>query len=406
VNACACVAQCNYLDEAIKKKLNWPTMANERVPEYVIDKKESSISDEAVGNDNTTNVKSTTRFPWTYAVNLSETVINIIDTPGLSASSECDTSAILKYLWGLDRLNAICVVVKSDSTSFNEALKRNLRDIFASLHSSASASIVFIITHSKMTHENCRSAPQRIHEYASELGVTDVTNIRNNVFSLDADFVKYLMQCSKNSARISKTQWRKLRNDWHQYAETVTSFVCRLRDMTPHSLRDTLSFNNVKRLVAELAEPLVYVLFAVNTHLSDVKRTKSELEKMIPRVRQLSLEKFVEQYRELRNMSAPRDLPLQVEKLDNFRTVCTSAKCIEIVNGTPLMTKFCCDPCGHSYVFLCDIVARPQGCKACGCPANTHVHKAYQLMPGPRYAVTPGPHYGAMQPALLRARLP
>lgn len=88
--------------------------------------------------------------------------------------------------------------------------------------------------------------------------------------------------------------------------------------LVPHKIKDTISVNEARRVIIQLAQPMADISELICNNLSQIERHKREINKKNQTIDQLK-----------KNLYIPQ-VDIQQEEFTQPRTVCTSAKCRKI----------------------------------------------------------------------------
>ena len=162
-----------------------------------------------------------------------------------------------------------------------------------------------------------------------------------NCFFIDNEAFRYLV-AKKQDYPFVDGQEDSYRQSWNKSVEQTKRMVQRILRSEPHDLKNTTSLNNARKLILELAEPMVQLQKNARANINRIKDKENELNTSNKSKQELA-----------KNLHLDVD-DLESKPLDYPSTVCTARGCCEVisVNGNEKFNykQRCHERCGLSDV--------------------------------------------------------
>ncbi|XP_063922693.1 uncharacterized protein LOC135137079 [Zophobas morio] len=317
--------------------------------------------------------------------------LKLIDTPGVGdprgmEQDNINLDNILAYLATLKKLHAICFIMKSNQTRFTKFVEYCLKQILVRLDKSASQNIIFITTYSKIARYT--TGETRIHcleplvrDIQSRPPNVSIPLSDKNIFALDNEAFKALLEMQEGKT-FSKYELEGLAHSWDISSKEILRLLvyiigdARTSALKPHDVENTISVNEVRFLIEQLA-----------TIIAEVSELIQDMSRLLERhKRNLSLEN--QTLDDLRKQLFKPCVDLQVKELSQPVLVCTDPKCADVIKVKDVTQwhykQRCHDPCYHSgipkemigdpAIINCDAILDNGTCKECGCHWKVHMH--------------------------------
>ena len=203
------------------------------------------------------------------------------------------------------------------------------------------------------------------------------SHIKKNIFCLDNEAFKFV--CSyHDGVDFSEEDMLNFASSWKRSAEETHRFLDYAADRPPHSVDKTMSVNQARGIIFQLAKPLADINDLIETNIQVFNDRKEEIENTNATIDELK-----------RKLMVPQ-VGITTEPLPYPMTVCTGEKCIEtqsIPNSEQLQTIYkqvCHDHCQLDNVDAervpepalqqCWAMQGGQTCTQCGCAWSLHMH--------------------------------
>ncbi|KAJ3655988.1 hypothetical protein Zmor_015094 [Zophobas morio] len=317
--------------------------------------------------------------------------LRLIDTPGVGDPRGTDQDNvnldnILAYLATLKKLHAICFVLKSNQTRFTKFVEYCLKQILTRLDKSASRNIIFITTYSKAagytageTKTNCLMP--LVNDIQSRPPHVSIPLSDSNIFALDNEGFKALLAIQEGK-KYSKHELDGFVYSWEVSSKEIHRLLAYIigdienAALNPHDVENTISINEVRFLVEQLTTPIAEVSALLQDNIRILDRHKKSLSEEDQTLEQLK-----------KQLHIPC-VDLKVKNLTQPVTVCTDAKCADVVKVKQITQwhykQRCHNPCllngipremiGDPGLINCDAMAGKETCQQCGCHWKLHMH--------------------------------
>ncbi|GAB6029632.1 hypothetical protein CHUAL_005369 [Chamberlinius hualienensis] len=394
INAFANYLTFNNLNEAVVKELHALIACH------------FSISDDSYrqqsvhfGHDNNENLEgkgeSATQSCKAYEFPIDNFTLRIIDTPGIGDTrgidqDYCNLNGILKFLSKYKELYAVCILLKPNEAKLTSLFAFCIQQLLSRLHENASNNIVFIFTNSRNTFyrpgDTLIPLQTLLDKIRNAEPHPDIPFSKNNIFCLDNEAFRFLVAL-KNGIRFSEEDRKDFSQSWNKSvneSERLIRYIVEGSDghgLTPHNVGDSLSVNEAREAILDLAKPIANIAKIIQDNLQVLGRHKKDIENCEGDVGKLKSKLYMP------------IVTLDIRELDQPRTVCTGENCREPhqMNGTVTYhyPKKCHDPCyldevprdtvGHETLRHCHAIDfNSANCRHCGCHFSQHMHIYYE----------------------------
>ena len=304
---------------------------------------------------------SVTLCPTAYVLELENIRVNLIDTPGVksthgSSQDKVNAHNVLTFVSAYEKIDLICVVVKSNEARLTENFENCLKEILCNLHDSACNNVVFCVTFSKASNYGPGDTYSVLATFCSrQPKLRDLELSLRTVFCFENETIRYLPEVVRDVE-----QRRSVEQSWNRSTETTQRLLQLAIEVKPHSVIDTLSLNNARRAIVALCQPLVQTAKCVAVNVRELKHAREQIAYCTST--DLSGGKVEIVLRQFRFVQLPYSA-----------TVCTSSKCCVIVKGI-MYERVCHERCRWSpTVRMCRVFNRGGTCVHCGCSYQQHV---------------------------------
>jgi GTPase SAR1 family protein len=260
INAFANYLLYENLADAENKEINFlipqtTTVEDENGREFKL----SDVSPESQSHEQAG--ESVTRCPRTYELKYGSSVVRLIDTAGVNDTrggtiDEQNIDDMLCHISQYRYINAICVLLKSQTNRINPSLRTGLRQIMQNLHTNAQKNLVFCVTFARSSDYEpgqVRGVLRRFVE-AEKLALEVSDRL---IFCFDSESVEYLL---KRQFRADLCNDRKRRNaleSWEESAKSAKEFLDYVQTLPPHKISETSLISYTKRVFGYLMDPLL-----------------------------------------------------------------------------------------------------------------------------------------------------
>ncbi|KAH0821493.1 hypothetical protein GEV33_001298 [Tenebrio molitor] len=329
---------------------------------------------------------------YVFPIGEGQTKLRLIDSPGMGdprgiQQDDINCENILAYLSQLQQLHAICFLMKPTSTRRTVLFEYCVYQLLSRLEKSASKNIIFIFTNTRGTNYTPGDTLSCLKTIIDKIKARPTyVNIplKDNVFSLDNEAFRFLVAI-KNGFKFEADVQERFAESWKKSSTECWRLISYIvgdasRDpIKPHQLANTFSINEARRIIGQLSQPLVDISQLIHENILILEKHKSNLQMENQSLAELK-----------KNLYIPI-IDLEVTHLTQPVTVCTSAKCADLVKvGNTLKWHYrqrCHDPCDCNLNSVKEILSDSNliGCAAmsertctqCTCDFSVHMHVYY-----------------------------
>ncbi|CAF3179320.1 unnamed protein product [Rotaria sp. Silwood2] len=262
--------------------------------------------------------------------------LRIIDTPGFGDTrgieqDDRNMEHILEYLSNLTHLNAICFLLKPNTSRLNISFRSCLTQLFSLLDRNALNNIIFCFTSARSTFYTSGNTAPLVKKMLSSLSIGDVPFKKENTFCFDSKCFRFLVAL-QNGIKFNDDEKHKYVMSW------------------------STSVTQSKRLIDYIRRNVS--IYSINSNLQSIKNAQFEIIHMIDPMLE-TMRNILRNLILLKMNSLKPSIQLYPKVLDHSMTICLLCKG-KIVETGPFLVRY-------------DIPHKiEKNCRSCQCPYNQH----------------------------------
>ena len=273
--------------------------------------------------------QSATQGPQAYKFNVGKRIICLIDTPGIGdvrglEQDEKNFENILSHLAYYDEIHGICILLKPNDSRLSVTFRFCITELLTHLHKTAAQNVMFCFTNARGTFYRPGDTLPVLQKLVSEYKGANVKIDPSNQFCFDNESFRVLA-CMRNGIKFHEKDIETYSSSWdHSVAETKRLFEY-VQGLHPHTVKETMSLNNARRIILELSKPLAEIASTIQKNIDAANRKANELQASKATASDLQNKLYLDA------------VDLRPIHLNYPRTVCTDATCVEYIT-----VRFCC----------------------------------------------------------------
>ena len=253
INGLANCVSFQTLNEAEKAHGSFPIRATFRVINPETYKEQLIATDKSVGQDDDAAGESVTQEPRTYSFKHGEKTINVIDTPGLSDTTDASSDThetdkqhvdnILHFIGRFDKLHAICILLKPNQSRITKGFAYCITEILHNLHESASNNVIFIISNAKSTDFTPGYTLPTLKSFRHENSLDRIRLDRDTIYCIENDTMQHIAE-HVDGMKLDKNAHEAAEESWKRSARTTNDMLTYIQRLEPHDIAGTLGIRN------------------------------------------------------------------------------------------------------------------------------------------------------------------
>jgi len=294
--------------------------------------------------------ESVTQNATEYVFRNADTVINLIDTPGLLDTQDAGTSThdrdkqhvdnIIKLLSAYQEIHAIIIMLKASEARLSESFQYTLTEIFKRLDKSACNNVIFIFTYAASSKFKTDITQPVLDRFLKDNELPIVLPPKQpTIYCFENDTVKYLAEC-KNKIQHDEYDEEDAERNWRRSAQSTNELLLRLFSLKPHSLLAIKSINDANNMVSMTSKLVLDTIMCIFNDVDEMNAKINEVGKMKDDIK-INPKNFVPA--ELKHLLCITETKLVYEPLDHAKLVCESAGCAKIEEGHTIYPQVCCE---------------------------------------------------------------
>ncbi|KAI0592753.1 hypothetical protein F4775DRAFT_83035 [Biscogniauxia sp. FL1348] len=331
--------------------------------------------------------QSATQQTSVYAVDIGNTRVRLIDTPGIGDTRGLDQdnenmADILRVLRTYNNLHGILILLKPNAARLTVMFRFCIKQLLTHLHRNAAENIAFGFTNTRGSNYKPGDTFKPLDALLSEYKEVNMGLFANNVYCFDSESFRYLAAKKKG---IDMGFYEENRRSWEYSVGECRRLVKHFQNITPHQVRSTINLNETRNTIIRLTEPMALLAEKIKASIDVNNDQIKELRDMRLNRKQLEQRLFVQKE------------SLTSCEMDQPRTVCTNDSCIEVRGdfegrdeSVIIYKTMCHRPCylqgvdrnkkGHPDLQGCNAMSGGI-CRICHHPWTDHMHIYYEYRP-------------------------
>ncbi|KAB8267137.1 hypothetical protein BDV30DRAFT_244581 [Aspergillus minisclerotigenes] len=331
--------------------------------------------------------QSATQKTQVYPFRLGGVNVRLIDTPGIGDTrgveqDKQNMADILSVLANYQRLHGILILLKPNNTRLNVVFRFCMKELLTHLHHDATSNMVFGFTNARSSNYQPGDTFIPLETLLKEFNHPKLGLYQRTVYCFDSESFRYLAAQKQNGLDLGN--WDDYVRSWDHSFKESRRLMEYFRSLSPHEVQSTVSLNQSRTMIAQLTKPMAEI---AETILASIEVNKDDIKYI--NQKELSLS-------ELKSKLYVKIIGLKSHQLDQPRTVCGHASCIELrdvgdgkQSKKVVFKKFCHNPCylnnikpdtvGFPGLVHCHAFRGKQICSNCNHSWQEHLHVLYEL---------------------------
>ncbi|KAF5970479.1 P-loop containing protein [Fusarium bulbicola] len=333
--------------------------------------------------------QSATQSTEVYTVDIGQTRVRLIDTPGIGDTRGVDQdnsnmNDILTVLRTYNNLHGVLILFKPNAARLTVMFRFCIKQLLTHLHRNAASNIMFGFTNTRGSNYMPGDTFKPLKALLSEYKEVDIGLLESNVYCFDSESFRYLAAKKKV---VDMGHLYDNRRSWEYSVGGCERLVMHCQSITPHRVRSTINLNETRATIYRLTEPMAFISEKISASI-DVNNVAIK-----------ELHDFELTRQELQERLFIHVETLRSEKVDKPRTVCTHDECVEIRTdfegktdtATTIFKTVCHPGCslnsvdrnkkGHPELQKCWAMEADGMCHQCGHCWMDHMHIYYTYVP-------------------------
>ena len=336
--------------------------------------------DEVDGSMGSSATQKTMVYPFTQG----DTVIRLIDTPGIGDTRGVEKdhenmANILGMLGNFDNLHGILFLLKSNSARLNLMFRFVVEELLMHLHRDAAQNMVFGFTNTRVSNYMPGDTFTPLAELLKKHSRVHIGLFPRTVYCFDSESFRFLA-AQKRGVVMDNIQ--DFRLSWENSTRETKRLIEYFRGLEPHSVRSTLSLNQTRELILHLTKPMADIMQSI----------EKTIQLNVDNVAELNNRKLKGD--QLRKRLHWNRIELVHRSLDHPRTVCNDMACKEYRDDGSGMKQTIYKSHCHKRCYLsgvevgtvscsalmnCAAFNGKENCELCGHHWENHLHVLHEL---------------------------
>ena len=347
-----------------------------------IEVKVGSRSDEHDGSKG----QSATQQTAVYPVNIGNSTIRLIDTPGVGDTRGVEydrknMSDILSTLSSYDELHGIIILLKSNNSRLSVTFRFCVKELLTHLHRDATQNVVFGFTNTRISNYTPGDTFKPLTALLAEHPDVGLNLTTHTTYCFDSESFRFL---AAHKSGTTMENLEDFRRSWQHSKDESWRLIEHFKSRKPHLVKHMISLNSTRELISQLTKPMA--------EISQIIRTNIELNK--DQVADWNNTRLTGT--RLRSRLRLQKIQLKVMDLDEPRTVCCNPSCTETradSNGEDkqvtvyrthchevcYLTDVKSDQMAHPALIGCTAFGGSDACNHCSHHWSEHMHVLYEL---------------------------
>ncbi|CAF2862033.1 unnamed protein product [Rotaria sp. Silwood2] len=189
--------------------------------------------------------------------------IRIIDTPGFGDTrgphqDDANMQHILEYINELTHLNAVCFLLKPNTSQINSFFVTCLTQLLDLLGSNASQNIVFCFTNARSTFYTPGDTAPLLRSMLQSFSLNDILFKKQNTFCFDNESFRYLV-ARQNGIQFDDVEHKEYENSWsNSVTESNRLLAYVYKELSAHVLKgEAQSIKQTEFKISHMVRPML-----------------------------------------------------------------------------------------------------------------------------------------------------
>ncbi|TAE56096.1 MAG: hypothetical protein EAZ87_19030 [Nostocales cyanobacterium] len=336
-------------------------------------------------NESSVQGQSATQEPRAYYTEIGNTIIRLIDTPGIGDTrgieqDKKNVANILAFLANYPTIHGICILLKPNNARLTVMFEFCIKELLTHLHRSAAQNIVFCFTNARGTFYKPGDTLPALKKLVEDNPDVEISISKETIYCMDNESFRFLAAI-KNGIVFDKKDRQDYAVSWVRSVNETVRLLKYVSSLTPHETQETLTLNSARRLVYSLSRPIAEISQNIQTNIAVLQDHKREISSGKQSIQELEKKLYI-----------PKVF-LETKTLKYPRTVCTSDSCVDVISVEDGIQKIhyktiCHDRCHLTGVTTdvvnnvalqsCAAIKNNNYCRVCGCSWTKHMHITYE----------------------------
>lgn len=263
--------------------------------------------------------QSATQRATVYPLYFRDTIIRLIDTPGIGDTRGVDQDKknmanMLSVLRNYTDLHGILILLKPNNARLGVMFRFCVKELLTHLHTSAAHNMVFGFTNTRGSNYTPGDTFRPLEKLLSQYKDVISGLRQSNVYCFDSESFRYLA-AKKNGIEMGNID--DYRRSWEHSAKEARRLLGHFQSLHPHHTQQTLSLNETRHLISQLTMPMQQISVAITDTIAKNSRQISELRSAELTSTQLKSRLHIQK------------TTINVTPLTKPKTVCAHEECVE-----------------------------------------------------------------------------
>ena len=200
-----------------------------------------------------------TQSPKTYSFPINDTVVQIIDTPGVGdirghEQDRDNLQSILIHLSNFHTLHGIVILLNPKHARFSLIFTYVINELLHIMHKHACHNIIFCFRKSQATYYNSDEAVISLKRLLRDNKVTLKLN-RETIYCIDNRALMYLAGV-QNGVKFTTEERSQFSMSWDISVQETERILHHILSCPPHLVQDMLAINDSKQIILALSQQL------------------------------------------------------------------------------------------------------------------------------------------------------
>ena len=311
--------------------------------------------------------ESVTQYPCEYVFVHADTntVIKLIDTPGLFATGDVETSThdrdtckkhvenilnctygrdkqhvdnILNLLSAYDEIHAFLILMNANGTRLNIPFLYTLSEIFKRLDKSACNNVIFIFTNAASSKFKTNKTQPLLRRFLKDNNLPiALPPEERTIYCFENDTVQYIAECN-NDITHDEDDEADVHRSWERSVKSTKELLDYLFSLEPHSVAGIRCIYDATHMVSTISKLLLEIMMCNFRDVNNMEEQKKRAKTMKENIENNPTEFASE---ELKRELRIEKTTIVWEPLDHTRVVCESPDCATYVKGHAVSPRVC-----------------------------------------------------------------
>ncbi len=187
----------------------------------------------------------------------------------------------MTFIGLFDQIHAICILLKPNNSRITVTFEFCIKQLLCYLQKSASRNILFIFTNARSSNYSLRDTSPAFEQILDQIKnrppFVEISLNQKTILCFDSESFRYLVATNRG-IQLDSNHKLDYSKSWFRSTQECERLMDRVVSLPPNKVRDTISVNELRRLIVWLSQPLADITRNIVDNIKVLKGYKNYLK--------------------------------------------------------------------------------------------------------------------------------